>query len=491
MKYLLGIDIGSSSVKCALVEVETGNCVASSHSPASEMLISSPRPGFAEQDPDLWWKELVNAMFNLSAEFPFAKGEVGAIGISYQMHGLVAVDRSGIPVRPSIIWCDGRAVETGAAAFAALGSEHCLSHYLNSPGNLTASKLKWVKEHEPEVYARIHKIMLPGDYIAYRLTGEMRTTVSGLSEAVLWDASNEDIAHDLLAYYGIDERLLCNRVPQFGEQGFVHKEAARALGLASGIPVCYRAGDQPNNAYSLNVLQPGEIAATAGTSGVVYGVIDQPAYDPLSRVNTFVHVNHLPDQKRYGVLLCINGTGIFNSWLQKNAFANMSYPDMNRLAATAPVGSDGLRCYPFGNGAERVLENRDPGATIRNLQFNRHGQAHLARAAQEGIVFSLFYGIEIMVNMGLHVNTVRAGKSNMFQSDLFTEAFANTTGATIELFNTDGAQGAARAAGVGAKLFSGSAESFKGLKRLSSIEPTSELQSQYADAYQRWKEQLV
>lgn len=489
MRYLLGIDIGSSSVKCALVSTETGECVASAFSPQTEMPISSPKQGFAEQDPHTWWKEMKNALKMVSAELDFSKEEIGAIGISYQMHGLVAVDRNGEPVRPSIIWCDSRAVEIGNSAFASLGDQYCLQHYLNSPGNLTASKLKWVKEHEPEAYEKIHKVMLPGDYIAYRMTGEMRTTVSGLSEGVLWDAREEKTATALLRHYGIDEHLLCSVVPQFGDQGHLSLQAAEELGLAPGTPVCYRAGDQPNNAYSLNVLQPGEIAATAGTSGVVYGVIDQPAFDPYSRVNTFVHVNHTPDAKRYGVLLCINGTGILNSWMQKNAFSGLSYQEMNKVAATAPIGADGLLCYPFGNGAERVLRNGDPGATIKNLHFNRHNQSHLARAAQEGIVFSLFYGIEIMVKMGLKISTVRAGKANMFLSPIFAEAFANTTGATIELFNTDGAQGAARAAGVGAGYFKNTEASFKGLKVLERIEPQQPLQTQYQEAYGRWLHQ--
>jgi xylulokinase len=378
-------------------------------------------------------------------------------------------------------------VNIGNTAFQSLGEDFCLTHYLNSPGNLTASKLKWVKDHQPEVYAKIHKVMLPGDYIAYKLTGEMRTTQSGLSEGVMWDMQNEGIAIDLLKYYGIDERLICNLVPQFGEQGFLTAEAAAALGLQEDIPVCYRAGDQPNNAYSLNVLKPGEIAATAGTSGVVYGVIDQPNHDPASRVNTFLHVNHTEAQKRYGVLLCINGTGILNSWLQKNVFAGLSYPEMNKLASTVSIGSDGLLCYPFGNGAERVLENADPGSMIRNLHFNRHNRAHVARAAQEGIVFALYYGIEVMMQMGLQISTVRAGKANMFQSEIFAEAFANATGATIELFNTDGAQGAARAAGVGAKIFDNTDESFRGLKVLSRIEPKKELEVQYQQAYQKWR----
>jgi xylulokinase len=488
MKYLLGFDIGSSSVKCALLSIDTGECIGTAYSPSSEMVINAPQPGFAEQDPENWWRELKNAMAMLQDECDFRKDEVAAIGISYQMHGLVAVDRDGNPVRPSIIWCDSRAVAIGNKAFDALGEEFCLTHYLNSPGNLTASKLKWVKDNQPDVYAKIHKVMLPGDYIAYKLTGEMRTTQSGLSEGIMWDMQNEGVAIDLLNYYGIDERLLCNTVPQFGEQGFLTAEAAAALGLQEDIPVCYRAGDQPNNAYSLNVLKPGEIAATAGTSGVVYGVIDQPNHDPASRVNTFLHVNHQPDAKRYGVLLCINGTGILNSWLQKNVFNGLSYPEMNKLASTVPVGSEGLLCYPFGNGAERVLENADPGSMIRNLYFNRHNRAHLARAGQEGIVFALFYGIEVMMKMGLNISTVRAGKANMFQSEIFAEAFANTSGATIELFNTDGAQGAARAAGVGARFFATTDESFRGLKVLSRTEPQTNLKEQYASAYQHWKE---
>jgi xylulokinase len=454
------------------------------------MVIHAPQQGFAEQDPRVWWDEFKHAFFELKKDLNIDREAIVAIGISYQMHGLVAVDQDGTPVMNSIIWCDSRAVNQGNQAFASLGEEFCLSHYLNSPGNLTASKLKWVKENQPEVYNKIHKVMLPGDYISYKLTGEMNTTVSGLSEGVMWDVQKESLAKELLEYYGIDQSLVCDIVPQFGEQGKLSATVADELDLQVGIPIAYRAGDQPNNAYSLNVLKPGEIAATAGTSGVVYGVIDQPAYDPKSRVNTFVHVNHQPDEKRYGVLLCINGTGILNSWMQKNVFQGSSYPEMNSLAAATPIGAEGLLCYPFGNGAERVLENKSPGAMINKLDFNRHTKAHLARAAQEGIVFSLCYGIEIMVEMGLKINTVRAGKANMFLSPLFAEAFANTTGATVELFNTDGAQGAARAAGVGAGFFANTDESFKGLKVLERIEPQVELQKAYQDAYANWLKHL-
>ena len=487
MKFLLGIDVGSSSVKCALIAIDSGECVASAYAPSSEMKIHAPENGFAEQDPETWWKELRNAMAMLSDDYDFKKNDVAAIGISYQMHGLVMLDKDGNSLRPSIIWCDSRAVEIGNNAFQQMGSNYCLEHYLNSPGNLTASKLKWVKEHQPEVYSRIHKIMLPGDYIGYRLTGEMRTTISGLSEGVMWDALNETTATELLKFYGIDERLLCQTVPQFGEQGFLTENAASELGLSSSIPVCYRAGDQPNNAFSLNVLNPGEVAATAGTSGVVYGVIDKPSFDPQSRVNTFVHVNHKKDQKRFGILLCVNGTGILNSWLQKNIFNHLSYPEINAMASGVEIGANGLLCYPFGNGAERVLGNKNPGSQLKNLHFNQHTHAHIARAAQEGIVFALYYGMEIMMQMGLSLKTVKAGRANMFLSDVFGEAFSNTTGATVELFNTDGAQGAARAAGIGAGIFKNEKEAFAGLKILQKIEPQKNLQVQYQESYMNWK----
>jgi len=490
VKYTLGFDIGSSSVKAALLEIETGRTVASAFSPADEMPITATRQGFAEQDPERWWSELINAVALLRTQVNFRGDEVAGIGISYQMHGLVCVDKNGEVLRPSIIWCDSRAVETGNQAFQDLGEEYCLKRFLNSPGNFTASKLKWVKENEPDLYKRIYKIMLPGDFIAMKLTGAITTTISGLSEGIFWDFSTNSLAKDLLQYYGIDEDKIAGLVPTFGDQGSVTHAAATLLQLVPGTPVCYRAGDQPNNAYSLNVLNPGEVAATAGTSGVIYGVIDQVNYDPLSRVNNFVHVNNSVSQARYGVLLCVNGTGSLNSWLRRTFFSGLSYSQLNEEAARAPVGSDGLRFYPFGNGAERVLENRDPGSLLQGIQFNRHERSHVARAAQEGIVFALRYGMEIMQGMGLKMETIRAGHANMFLSDVFATTFCDTTGCRIELYNTDGATGAARAAGVGCGAFASLSESFHGMEVVREIEPSSTLQASNTDAYEYWKSGL-
>ncbi|RYG54518.1 MAG: carbohydrate kinase [Chitinophagaceae bacterium] len=491
MKYTLGYDIGSSSVKAALLEVATGKTVASAFSPADEMPIAATRQGFAEQDPERWWKELIAATNTLRSQVNYNGNEVAGIGISYQMHGLVCVDKDGNVLRPSIIWCDSRAVDIGNKAFEELGHEYCLGKFLNSPGNFTASKLRWVKENEPELYNRIDKIMLPGDYIAMKLTGEVSTTISGLSEGIFWDFPAKSLAKDLLEYYGIDEDKIASLVPTFGEQGKVTQVAAGLLGLAPGTPVCYRAGDQPNNAWSLNVLNPGEVAATAGTSGVIYGVIDKINYDALSRVNNFVHVNHSDEHPRYGVLLCVNGTGSLNSWLRRNFFPGISYNQLNEEAARSPVGSDGVRFYPFGNGAERVLENRDPGACLQGVQFNRHDRTHIARAAQEGIVFALRYGMEVMQGMGLQMKTIRAGYANMFLSDVFATTFSNTTGCSIELYNTDGATGAARGAGVGCGIFNSMAESFGGMEVIKNIEPTTALLASNTEAYEYWKSGLT
>lgn len=487
-KYLIGYDIGSSSVKASLVEAESGRCVASAFYPKSEAPIMAQQPGWAEQDPNSWWQYLCEATSDVMTASGVHGSDVAAIGISYQMHGLVCVDKNGAPLRPSIIWCDSRAVPYGQRAFETIGEERCLSHLLNSPGNFTASKLAWVKEHEPALFAQIDKIMLPGDYIALRLTGEACTTVSGLSEGMFWDFLEGSLSDDVMGYYGFDKSLIPSIRPTFAPQGELTASAAAQLGLAAGIPVTYRAGDQPNNALSLGVFNPGEIASTAGTSGVVYGVLGNVNYDPKSRVNTFAHVNHTDLQTRLGVLLCINGTGILNSWIRRNVLpGGVSYAEMNDIAASAPIGAAGVSILPFGNGAERVLENRAPGCSIHGVNFNTHTRAHLMRAAQEGIVFSFKYGIEVMEQMGMEVSKIHAGHANMFLSPLFRHTLANVTGATIELYDTDGSVGAAKGAGIGAGIYKDHTEAFASLQKLAVVEPCADEVEATAEAYERWK----
>jgi xylulokinase len=485
--YFLGIDLGSSSVKVCLLDAETGTAVASAFAPELEMPIHAPRAGFAEQNPADWWTNLCAASELVMARANAKPADVRAIGIAYQMHGLVVVDKQLQVLRPAIIWCDSRAVPFGNRAFEDLGPDLVLRQLLNSPGNFTAAKLAWVKAHEPAVYADIDKIMLPGDYIAARLTGEVSTTASGLSEGAFWDFQAQAPAGFLLDYFGFDPSLLPPVRPTFAEQGRLTRTAAAELGLAEGTPVTYRAGDQPNNALSLNVLEPGEVAATAGTSGVVYGVSDAARFDARSRVNTFLHVSHRPQAPRYGVLLCVNGTGILNSWLRNQLLQNrMSYADMNTLTAQVSIGSDGLRCMPFGNGAERMLDNREPGAGFSGLNLTRHGLPHLLRSAQEGIVFALYYGMTIMETVGVDLQTIRAGEANMFLSPVFRQTLATLSGATLELYNTDGAQGAARGAGLGLGHYASPAEAFRGLQRSRTVEPDQTAQPASHEAYQHW-----
>ena len=490
-RYLLGFDVGSSSVKASLVNAETGKCVATAFYPEKEAPIMAVKAGWAEQDPQMWWDNAKLSLKKIMADANVKGEDISAIGISYQMHGLVCVDKNLKALRPAIIWCDSRAVPYGEKAFNDLGADKCLSHLLNSPGNFTAAKLAWVKENEPATYNSIYKVMLPGDYIAMRLSGTVNTTVSGLSEGMFWDFKNNKVADFLMDYYGFDNSLIADIVPTFAEQSVVSAEAAAELGLKAGTPITYRGGDQPNNALSLNVLNPSEIAATAGTSGVVYGVLGDVNYDPKSRVNTFAHVNHHVDQTRLGVLLCINGTGILNAWVHRNITPDISYADMNDLAATAPIGSEGVTIVPFGNGAERVLENKEIGCSINGINFNKHSKAHLVRAAQEGIVFSFCYGMEIMQQMGMDIKKIHAGKANMFLSPLFRDTLAGVSGATIELYDTDGSVGAAKGAGIGAGIYKDNNEAFASLDKLQVIEPNQADRAAYAEAYARWKEVLA
>ena len=489
-QFLLGFDVGSSSVKASLVDVESGQCAASAFFPESEAPIKAVKAGWAEQSPNDWWQYLKLSLRKIMSETGATGDQICAIGISYQMHGLVCVDRNLQPLRDAIIWCDSRAVPYGERAFNELGSEQCLSHLLNSPGNFTASKLAWVKENEPELFEQIYRIMLPGDYIAMRLSGECNTTASGLSEGMLWDFKENRPAQFLMDYFGFPSDILPNVVPTFSIQSTVSRAAAEELGLKEGTPISYRAGDQPNNALSLNVFNPGEIAATAGTSDVVYGVLGDVRYDPQSRVNTFAHVNH-GDETRLGVLLCINGTGILNAWMRRNvAPEGISYADMNDLMANVPIGSEGVSVIPFGNGAERVLENREVGASIHGINFNKHTKAHLMRAAQEGIVFSFCYGLEIMRSMGMQIENIHAGRANMFLSDIFRQTLASTSGATIQLLETDGSVGAAKGAGMGCGLYKDHDEAFASLKRLAVVEPDLANRNAYLEAYNRWKAEM-
>jgi xylulokinase len=486
----LGYDLGSSFIKASLMDVERGCSLISDSEPSEEMAITAPQPGWAEQDPETWWRHVVALTHRLLERSNIDPSRIQAVGIAYQMHGLVCLDERQRVLRPAILWCDSRAIRQGQRAFDELGHEECLARLLNSPGNFTVAKLRWVKEHEPKLFKRIHRILLPGDYLALKLTGEVRTTVSGLSEGIFWDFQAEAIAQDLLSHLELDPALLPDLVPTFGHQGHLTDEAARLLGLCAGTPVTYRAGDQPNNAFSLGVLEPGEIAATAGTSGVVYGVLDRRRTDPLSRINLFAHVNHEPTQPRLGALLCINGCGILYAWLRKQFCGGLDYTAMNALVERIPMGSEGLHCYPYGNGAERMLGNRGAGAQFAELDFNRHGLGHVLRAGLEGIAYSFHYGMSIMHGMGLPAGVIRAGRANLFQSSVFRQVLADLTGTSIQLVDTDGALGAARGAAVGAGLIASPREATRAIPVLAEIHPDPRTSARAAEGYEQWSSGL-
>ena len=485
---LLGIDLGTSSIKVSVTDAANGNILASAQYPEIETSVIAVQPGWAEQSPEEWWQNVQQAIIKANNQKKYNPADIKAIGISYQMHGLVLVDKDQNVLRNSIIWCDSRAVEIGNKAFDTIGHEKCLSHLLNSPGNFTASKLAWVKQNEPEVYNRIDKIMLPGDFIAMKLTGEITTSISSLSEGIFWDFKQQQLSDEVFNYFGFSKSVIPVIKDVFSFHGKIKNDIAATLSLSNAVTVTYKAGDQPNNALSLNVLEPGEVAATAGTSGVIYGVIDELAYDKKSRVNTFAHVNHTAAQKRLGVLLCINGTGILNRWIKNIGGNSITYEQMNAAAATVEPGSNGLVILPFGNGAERMFENKILNSDIQNIDFNIHSTGHLVRAAQEGIAFAFRYGLDIMKANGIQPKVIRAGKANMFLSDVFTESFVNTTNVPVELYNCDGSVGAATGAGIGAGIYASAKEAFQTFKPVKLIAPTKE--KLYDELYEKWKASL-
>jgi xylulokinase len=483
---LLGIDIGTSSIKVSIVDAQTQNGIATVQYPDSETGITSLQKGWAEQSPEMWWENVQQAILKAHATKKYNPADIKAIGIAYQMHGLVCVDKEQRVLRDSIIWCDSRAVEIGNRAFDAIGHERSLQHLLNSPGNFTAAKLAWVKENEPATFALIDKIMLPGDFIAMKLTGQVTTSIAALSEGIFWDFKEQELSKDIFNYFGFDRSLIPEIKEVFTAHGNILNAVASHLSLQPGIPVTYKAGDQPNNALSLNVLDPGEVAATAGTSGVIYGVSDQLVFDQQSRINSFAHVNYLEQQKRIGVLLCINGTGILNSWIKKVTGNLYSYQQMNEAAATVTAGSNGLRMVPFGNGAERMLGNKLLQSHIHQIDFNVHGPAHLFRAAQEGIAFAFRYGVDIMRENGMQPSVIRAGKANMFLSDVFTSCFVNATNIPVELHDCDGSVGAAKGAGIGVGFYNSPKDAFSNSIPIDLVEPTQS--KLYDQLYAEWKE---
>ncbi len=485
---LLGIDIGTSSIKVSVVDAATQNTLCSAQYPETESDIIALQPGWAEQSPEMWWEHVQLAILKLHALRKYNPQDIAAIGVAYQMHGLVLVDKGKNVLRNSIIWCDSRAVDLGEQAFDAIGREKCLLHLLNSPGNFTASKLAWVKQNEPEIYAKIKHVMLPGDFIAMKLTGEITTSIAALSEGVFWDFQQNELSKDVFAYYGLDAAFIPPIKKVFEVHGLVTASIASTLSLKAGIPVSYKAGDQPNNAMALNVLQSGEVAATAGTSGVIYGVTDQLTYDNASRVNTFAHVNYTNTQKNVGVLLCINGTGILNRWIKNTIGDGINYQQMNEAAKAIPAGSEGVLLFPFGNGAERMLNNKMVHAQIHGLDLNKHQKAHLFRAAQEGIAFAFRYGLDIMRENGMNPKVIRAGKANMFLSDVFTASFANVNNVAVEFYEGDGSFGAAIGAGIGAAIFANANAASENRKPIAIVEPDHK--KHYDALYENWKEVL-
>ena len=487
---LCGIDVGTSSIKLSVVDASTKKIIHTCSFPETENEIISTSPGYAEQDPEHWWYCTKQVIKMANATKKYNPLDISAIGISYQMHGLVILDKDKQVLRPSIIWCDSRAASIGDDAFEALGKEKILKDLLNSPGNFTASKLAWVKNNEPQIYDQIKHVLLPGDFISYKFTNELTTTISALSEGIFWNFNKNEISKDLLDYYGFDISLFPQIKQVFENHGQISNTIASELGLSTNLQITYKAGDQPNNALSLGVVEPGEIATTAGTSGVIYGVSSELKFDPNCRVNSFAHVNYTNDLRRIGVLMCINGTGILNRWLKENFFPTNSYTELNNYANQSEIGSKDLMCFPYGNGAERIFNNQIIGGSFRNLDFNRHNKNEISRSVQEGIAFSMVYGLELLNSSGIVPQKIKAGYANMYLSSIFSSTIVNASNVPIQLLESDGAYGAALGAGIGCHYYKSVQEGINSLQLLSEIRPDQN-KNKTMDFYEKWKSELL
>ena len=315
----------------------------------------------------------------------------------------------------------------------------------------------------------------------------MTTTKTGLSEGMLWDYKNNSVADFLLKYYEIDSSLIPKIVPTFGFQCKLNKKGSSECGLLEDIPIYYRAGDQPNNALSLNVLNPGEIAATAGTSGVVFAVTDNVKTNESERINNFLHVN-INNSISLGKLLCINGAGIQYAKL-KNELNINSYDEMNKLSSVVEVGSKQLTYLPFGNGSERMLNNINVGSKMLNFDINIHKKEHVIRATLEGIAFAFVYGMQILINDGVKPKVIRAGNDNLFKSKVFGETISTLINTDIEIYETTGAFGAARAVDLRNRDFNKFENNIIENDFLRTFSPQPNL-NDYKNAYNLWVEKL-
>ena len=451
--HFLGIDVGTGGTRAVLVDA-SGKVVASES--AEHAPFRSTFAGWAEQDPEDWWRAAQQAIRAVLHAANCPAGDVRAIGLTGQMHGAVLLDSQGAVLRPSLIWCDTRSAPQCEWLDATLGRERIIELTCNPAlPNFTLTKILWVREHEPEVFARIAHILCPKDYVRYRLSGRYAMDVQEASGTLLLDVTHRRWSTEMAEACGIPMKWLPELFESAEVCAEVSQQAAAATGLLAGTPIVAGAGDQGAGAVGMGILRPGSVSATIGTSGVVFAATDRPVRDPLGRLHTFCHA--VPG--RWHVMGVTQAAGLSLRWVRdvlgpefgaRDQHAALPYEQLLTLAAQAPAGSDGVFWAPYLVG-ERT-PHLDPNARAAFVGITAaHGQAHLVRAVLEGVAYSLRDTFTLFAELDIPVRGVRLGGGGA-RGPLWRQIQADIYGRPVEILVAEegAAYGAALLAGVGA-----------------------------------------
>jgi xylulokinase len=448
MDYVLGIDVGTGGTRAVLVD---RNGAIASSATCEHVPFASPQTGWAEQDPHDWWKAAGSAIRAALANVQNA--DVVCVGLAGQMHGAVLLDENDEVLRPALIWCDQRTQPQCDWLNEKLGEQRIIELTCNPAlTNFTLTKLLWVRDHEPEVWKRFRRVLLPKDYVRFRLTGEHAMDVAEASGTLMFDVADRRWSEEMMASVGLPMTCL----PKLFESPEIcarlsHAGAAHA-GLKPGTPVVAGAGDQAGGAVGMGIVRAGAVSATIGTSGVVFAATDTPAMDVRGRVHTFCHA--VPG--RWHVMGVTQAAGLSLRWIRdllKNS-ANLSYDQLTREAASVPAGSDGVLWSPYLMGERTPHLDPNARATLTGLAAN-HTRAHVVRAVLEGVAFSLKDTFSLFAEMKVPVSTIRVGGGGA-RSELWRQIQADVYGREVEILAAEegAAYGAALLAGVGAKFWS-------------------------------------
>jgi xylulokinase len=451
--YVLGIDIGTGGTR-ALILDQTGRIVASAteeHEP-----FASPQIGWAEQRPEDWWRAAGLAIRKALGLAKLRGEQISCVGFSGQMHGAVMLDDAGEVVRPALIWCDVRTEKQCRELTERIGSDRLIQLTCNPAlPNFTVTKFLWVRENEPQNWSRVRSVMLPKDYVRFKLTGEKAIDVADASGTLMLDVARRRWSSEVLQAAEIDESLLPSLHESPDICAKVSTVGAQATGLSTGTPVVAGAGDQAAGAVGMGIVAPGAVSATIGTSGVVFAATDHPALDPRGRLHTFCHA--VPG--RWHVMGVTQAAGLSLRWF-RDRFASEAgrngsdpYEQLTAEAATAPPGSDGLLWAPYLMGERTPHLDAEARGMLAGLTAS-HTRGHVVRAILEGVAFSLKDTFTIFREMNVPVSSIRLGGGGA-RSSLWRQIQADVYDHEVEIVEAEegAAYGAAILAGVGAKIW--------------------------------------